>query len=330
MLQILGIGAAYPETVISNELLVELSGGGFDLTKLRALGLNSRRSVLPLEYLRSTRNADPKLGEKAMLRSPTDLAVAATEVALARAGVGAEEIGLIVGEACSPVETTPSEAQRLGARLNIKANAYDVLTSANGILLQLSLFDAAHPEKLPDVMVCVSANTPTQQVDYRGGDGAVHLGDAAVAVVVSAVRPGKLRLESVGYIADSTDDFLACETYGHVRFDAERFRSYAAERGRAELRRVLATRTPGCDRLVVVAPQFDAASNAAVVSSAVESVAGGAVKEWANVAERGYTAGAAALSVLADRWDDLRSGDALAVVGVGGGSNFGHGLFSVA
>jgi len=328
VLHILGIGAAYPDSVISNDLLVEL--GGFDRATLERTGIFERRSVLPLDYLRETKNADPKNGEKAMVRSPSDLALAATEVALARAGVAASEIGLIVGEACSPVETTPSEAQRLGARLGIKANAYDVLTGANGILLQLSMFDATRPERLPDVIVCVSANTPTQQVDYRSGDGAIYLGDAAVAVVVSPTRAGKLKLAGIGYTADSTSDFLTFETYGHARCDAGRLGRYVAERGRAEISRLWGTKPAACGSLKVIPPQFDAPSNAAVFDAiSPDGSSSGGTTEWSNVSSRGYTAGAAALSVLADRWDHLSSGDTVALIGVGGGSNFGHGLFSV-
>jgi 3-oxoacyl-[acyl-carrier-protein] synthase-3 len=328
VLHILGIGAAYPDTVISNDLLIQF--GGFDRAALERAGIGERRSVLPLDYLRETKNVDPKAGEKAMVRSPSDLALAATEVALARAGVPAGDIGLIVGEACSPVETTPSEAQRLGARLGIKANAYDVLTGANGLLLQLSMFDATRTEKLPDIIVCVSANTPTQQVDYRGGDGAIYLGDAAVAVVVSPNRVGRLKLGSIGYTADSTTDFLAFETYGHARCEAGLLGRYVAERGSAELGRVWATKPAGRGTLKVVPPQFDAPSNAAVFGAiSPNGTGGGVATEWSNVSTRGYTAGAAALSVLADRWDHLVSGDMVALIGVGGGSNFGHGLFSV-
>lgn len=325
MLHILGIGTAYPDTVITNELLVEVSGGILSLEGLQATGIVTRSSVLPLDYLRATGNVDPKVGEKAMAQSPTDLAFAATQSALARAGLSGEQVGLIMGDACSPVETTPSEAQRLGSRLNVKANAYDVTTAGNALLLQLAMLDASHPEKLPDVIVCVSANTPTQQANYRTGEGAAFLGDAATAVVVSPRLKGKLALRAVDYAVDSATALLSFETYSHVRLDAPKLSEYMGKKGAERYAHLVSTKQVDCGTIWVVPPQFDAVSNAAVVN-------GGGVQgavEWSNVARRGYTVGAATFSVLADRWDELRSGADIAIIGVGGGSNFGHALVRV-
>lgn len=325
MLHILGIGTAYPDTIITNEILVELSGGAISREALEGIGISTRSSVLPLDYLRATGNVDTKAGEKAMAQSPTDLAFKATAVALARAGLSAEQVGLIMGDACSPVETTPSEAQRLGARLNIKSNAYDVTTSGTALVLHLAMLDALHPEKLPDVIVCVSANTPTQQVNYRTGEGAPYFGDAATAIVVSPRLRGKLTLRDVDHAVDSAATLLAFDTYGHVRIDAPKLSEYMGKKAAERCVHLVSTKPVDCGTLWMVPPQFDSVSNAAVVN-------GGGVEAdavWSNMAHRGYTIGAATFSVLADRWDELRSGDDIAIIGVGGGSNFGHALVHV-
>lgn len=325
VLHILGIGTAYPDTVLTNDLLVELSGGSLSREALEATGIATRSSVLPLDYLRLTGNLDPKGGEKAMVQSPTDLAFKAAEIALSRAGFASDQVGLILGDACAPIETTPSEGQRLGARLNIKSNAYDVTTAGNALLLHLSMLDASVPERLPDVIVCVSANTPTQQVNYRTGLGAAHLGDAATAVVVSPRLKGKLSLRDVDYTVDSTAALIAFETYAHVRIEAQKLSEYMGKRGAERCAHLVSTNPGGYGNLTVIPPQFDAVSNAAVVH-------GGGVQTasvWSNVSNRGYTVGAAAFSVLADRWDELHSGGEIAIIGVGGGSNFGHALVRV-
>ena len=325
VLHILGIGTTYPETLLTNEVLVELSGGSLTPDLLAATGIRSRASVLPLDYLRATGNTDAKLGEEAMALSPSDLATKAAEIALARAGITADQVGLILGDACSPLETTPSEAQRLGARLNIKANAYDVLTGGNGLLLHLSMLDGALPDRLPDIIVCFSANTPTQQVNYRTGHGAPFLGDAATAIVVSPRLRGRLAVTDVFYAADSVTDLVAFETYGHVRIDAPKLSEYMGKRGARVFTDLVSTKAAGCANLAVVPPQFDAVSNAAVVN-------GGGVEDariWSNLERRGYTVGAATFSVLAERWDSLQSGEDIALIGIGGGSNYGHALLHV-
>src|SRR5690606_212376 len=110
MLHIVGMGHAHPDTEITNELLEDL-GTGTNAEWIRHhIGIETRRSVLPLDYIRETKNADPRRALEVAQRTPTDLGVAAARMALERAGLAASDIGLVIGNCCTPFETTPAEA----------------------------------------------------------------------------------------------------------------------------------------------------------------------------------------------------------------------------
>ena len=55
-----GIGHFNPSNEITNQFLEDLDIGTSDQWILDRVGIRSRRTVLPLEYIRETRNAEPR------------------------------------------------------------------------------------------------------------------------------------------------------------------------------------------------------------------------------------------------------------------------------
>jgi 3-oxoacyl-[acyl-carrier-protein] synthase-3 len=60
-----GLGHFHPENEITNRFLEELDLGTSDAWILERVGIRSRRTVLPLDYLRETRNLDLRAAEGA-------------------------------------------------------------------------------------------------------------------------------------------------------------------------------------------------------------------------------------------------------------------------
>ena len=58
MLYLHGIGHFHPEAVIDNKFLVDLDIGVDEEWILQRVGIRERRTVLDLEYIRTTRNID--------------------------------------------------------------------------------------------------------------------------------------------------------------------------------------------------------------------------------------------------------------------------------
>jgi 3-oxoacyl-[acyl-carrier-protein] synthase-3 len=197
VVHILGAGVAYPDVELSDEFLGEI---GSDLEPssrglLSRLGVVSRRVSLPLDYIEATKNTDALEGRKVATCTPTALGAAAVKQALDRAGVLPEQIGLLIADTATPHQTCPSEAQRIAGSLQLKIPAYDMVGGAGALPLCLETFKNWKPERLPEFVVCVSTNTPSQHVDYSKSSIAAHLfGDAASAIVVSTRTAGKVKL----------------------------------------------------------------------------------------------------------------------------------------
>ena len=54
-----GLGHFHPESEITNEFLTDLDIGTNNQWIMERVGIRARRTVLSLDYIRETRNADP-------------------------------------------------------------------------------------------------------------------------------------------------------------------------------------------------------------------------------------------------------------------------------
>ena len=84
-----GLGHAHPEPEITNRFLESLEIGTDDAWILERVGIRSRRTVLPLDYIRTTRNRDPRAALEAATESNATLGARAARLALERAGIAA-------------------------------------------------------------------------------------------------------------------------------------------------------------------------------------------------------------------------------------------------
>lgn len=224
MLNVLGAGCAYPDRRVD-----EFAGN------LRAEGA---RTFLRPDYLRETANCEPAKAWKMLGREPTEIAVRACREALARAGIDAERVGLVVGEAVLPAELVPAEAQRVAGSLGLKVPAFDIATSGAGLPFYLDLLSRWRSAAVPECVLCFSLASITPAVDYRGGG--LGFGDGAGAAVVSPSLPGKLRLERsfVRWADGPPASFVNLPANGHARFDLEGWRGTRWERMREIIERL--------------------------------------------------------------------------------------------
>ena len=64
-----GLGHFHSEVEIDNRFLEDLDIGTNDAWIMERVGIRTRRTLLPLDYIRETRNADPRMASEAMLYS---------------------------------------------------------------------------------------------------------------------------------------------------------------------------------------------------------------------------------------------------------------------
>ena len=97
-----GLGHFHPENEITNKFLESLDIGTSDEWIMERVGIRSRRTVLPLDYIRETRNADPREAERVNVYDNGQLGARAAKLAVERAGISMSDIGMVIGGGCAP------------------------------------------------------------------------------------------------------------------------------------------------------------------------------------------------------------------------------------
>lgn len=321
MLNILGMGYSNPTTVIDNAFLESLDTGTTAAWIEEKIGIKERRSSLPLDYIRQTRNADPREAIKVASMSPTDMGAKASEMALARAGIKASDVGMVICNCCTPNQTAPAESQRVAERLGIeRAKVFDVFTACPVFALHLDFLNNYRPETLPEYVLCVSTAALTQKVNYSDRtDGAIW-GDGAAAWVVSPRQKGKLEVLDTFYQADpSRCEAVVVDTYGYFHQDGRAVRNFSVLQTVKLIRQVEAKNPVDWNRDIFIGHQ----ANYTMLQQIVSNRGIPESNHWHNVMYIGNQAGASAPAVLAMHWDEVRSGQQIVVAVVGAGLSWG-------
>ena len=101
-LYIHGVGHFHPKNVIDNAFLEALDIGTSKDWITQHVGILRRRTVLPLDYIRHTRNSDPWAAQEATEYSNQETGRLAGEMALAHGSlIDPSDIGMVIASGCS-------------------------------------------------------------------------------------------------------------------------------------------------------------------------------------------------------------------------------------
>jgi 3-oxoacyl-[acyl-carrier-protein] synthase-3 len=320
MLHILGMGTCHPTTSISNQFLESLDIGTNAQWIEEKIGIIERVTTLPLEYIRETRNQDPRQGVELASMSPTDLGARAAQAALKQVGLTASDVGMIVVNCCSPRQTIPGEALRIAERLDARAAAFDVYSACPAFALHIDFLRNYKEESLPEFVLCISTATMTQHVNYNDrSDGAIW-GDGAAAWIVSPRHKGKLEIIDSSFMADpSRCQAVVVDTYGHFKQDGRAVRDFSV-RQTVRLIKSLEERYPiDWTRDVFIGHQ----ANRTMLEQIVNNREIPPTNHWHNVTYLGNQAGAGAPAVLSMHWDKIVPHQHIVVGVLGAGLSWG-------
>jgi 3-oxoacyl-[acyl-carrier-protein] synthase-3 len=320
MLHILAMGTSHPSTSISNKFLEDLDIGTNAQWIEEKIGIIERVTTLPIDYIRETRNQDPREGVRVASMSPTDLGVKAAEAALKNAGLTPSDVGLLIVNCCTPRQTMPGEAARIAERLDMQAVAFDVYSACPAFALHIDFLRNYQEEKLPEFVLCISTATMTQHVNYNDrSDGAIW-GDGAAAWVVSARHKGKLEIVDSSFTADPTRcQAVVVDTYGHFKQDGRAVRDFSV-RQTVRLVKSLEERYPiDWNRDVFIGHQ----ANRTMLEQITNNREIPPDNHWHNVTYLGNQAGAGAPAVLSMHWDKIVPGQHVVVAVLGAGLSWG-------
>ena len=310
------LGHFHPENEITNRFLEELDIGTNDEWILERVGIRSRRTSLPLDYIRETRNREPRAAVEATLYTHADTGRRAAEMAIARAGIDKSAIGMVVAGSSVMDTTTPAEACNVARALELEVAALDVNSACTSFFASVYVLSLMDPARLPDFVLLVVPEAVTRSVDYTDRASAVLWGDGAAAAVVSTRVPGRARL--LGSTLQSSPagaDKVVVPRFGHFRQQGRAVQVFAIRKTAEHLLRLRGEYEEDGRRFHFVGHQ----ANLRMLDAVRRECDVADDRHHANVEWFGNTAGAAAPSVLSMRWDDWTDRDDVAVVGVGAG-----------
>ncbi len=319
-LNLLGLGHFHPENEITNQFLEDLDIGTNDEWILERTGIRSRRTALPLDYIRETRNKDPRAAVESAVISNAESGARAAEMALSRAGIAASDVGLLIGGGCAPDTVTPAEACNIGAALGVEAPCLDINSACSSFIAGIYMLSMMDPTKLPPIVLLVTAEPMTGTVDYSDRSSAVLWGDGALAGVLSTKETGRASL--VGQTLTSNPagrEKIVIPRLGHFRQEGRTVQSFAI---RKTSNRYLSMRESfrQDDRAFhFVGHQ----ANLRMLESVCRRCEIPNDLHHSNCEFFGNTGGASSGGVISQNWDKWTPRDDISVVGVGAGLTWG-------
>ncbi len=311
-----GLGHFHPDAEITNRFLEELDIGTDDEWILDRVGIRSRRTMLPLDYIRETRNRDPREALEAATFSNAQTGAEAARLALRRARVEPSEIGMVIAGSSAMDTASPAEACNIARELEIEVPSFDINSACTSFFTQLYLLSRMQPESLPNFILVVTPEGLTRTVDYTDRSSAVLWGDAAAAAVVSLVEPGRAEIIDTSLVSSPAGaEKVVVPRIGHFHQEGRTVQMFAIKKTSRILRALQADHGGGDRAFHFVGHQ----ANLRMLETVCERCKIPSDRHHANVEWYGNTAAASAASVISMEWDKWSAEDDIAVVGVGSG-----------
>ena len=311
-----GIGHFHPPNEISNAFLEELDIGTDDRWILDRVGIRSRRTVLPLDYIRDTRNREPAAALEAAEIDNAEMAARAAELAITRAGISTHDIGMVIAGGSAADTSAPAEACNIARILGLEVPAFDVVSACTSFYVGLYLLASMRPETLPDYVLLAAPESLTKTVDYRDRATAVLWGDGAAAAVVSPRHPGVARI-----LANTLDSSPAGSAavviprIGHFRQEGRTVQTFGIKRMTRCLHALKQSFEDDERRFHFIGHQ----ANRRMLEAVCRQCAIPEERHHSNVEWYGNTGCASSASVLSMNWEKWSGSDDIAMVGVGAG-----------
>ena len=316
MLFVHGIGHFHPENVIDNAFLESLDIGTNDEWIVSRVGIKNRRTVLPLDYIRTTKNKDLRGAQEARQYSNAETGRRAALMAIERAGIKPSDIGLVIGGSSSPDMCIPTEAAATARALGIEVPCIDIASACTTFGAHLH-FAKAMGTNLPDYVLSVVPENTTRVTDFSDRSSAILFGDATAASVISTKHPARLRAVQTTYGGAPSGAFdVTIPRLGHFGQNGSAVQKFAIKTMTELTRQIQARLDPDEKaRMIYVGHQ----ANLTMLESVVKRVEIPIERHYFNIVDFGNQAAAGAPSVLSQRWHELKAGDVLACVVVGSG-----------
>ncbi len=313
---LLGLGHFHSEVEITNMFLEELDIGTNREWILERVGIETRRTVLPLDYIRDTRNSDPSMALEVALYSHADTGKKAAEMALRRAGIAKDQIGLVIAGSSRPEMSSPADACAIADALELEVPSFDVNSACTSMWAALYMLSMMRPEGLPDLILLVTPESLTTTVDYSDRSASVLWGDCTTAAVLSIRLPGRAQILGSTFASSPAGrDKVIAPLFGHFDQEGRTVQMFAIKKTIRCLRDLKKAFPELADDLHFIGHQ----ANLRMLETICQRCGVDDDHHHSNVVEFGNTGAAGAPSVVSMNWDSWQDGDDIAIIGVGSG-----------
>ncbi len=315
-LSLLGLGHFHSEVEITNGFLEELEIGTNREWILERVGIETRRTVLPLDYIRDTRNSDPSMALEAALYSHADTGKQAAEMAMRRAGIAKQDIGLVIAGSSRPEMSSPADACAIADALELEVPSFDINSACTSMWAALYMLSMMRPESLPDLILLVTPESLTTTVDYSDRSASVLWGDCTTAAVLSTRLPGRARILGNTFASSPAGrDKVVAPLFGHFDQEGRTVQMFAIKKTIRCLRELKKAFPETADDFHFIGHQ----ANLLMLRTVCQRCDIDDAHHHSNVVEFGNTGAAGAPSVVSMNWDRWQDGDDVAIIGVGSG-----------
>ncbi len=167
--RILAAGGYLPADIVSNdELARRYSLDTTDAWIVERSGIRQRHLAAPGE-------------------TTSSMGAAAARVAMARAGIGPDEVDAVIVATATPDSSFPATAVRIQAQLGVtKGFAFDILAACTGFVYAISVADSMIRSGAARCALVIGAEAYSRILDWTDRSSCVLFGDGAGAVVLRA------------------------------------------------------------------------------------------------------------------------------------------------
>lgn len=312
-----GVGGYLPEKVLTNE----------DLSKM----------VDTTDEWITARTGIRKRHIAADGETTSDLGAEAARRAMAAAGVGPEDIDLIIVATATPDYTFPATATVVQSKLGItRGAAFDLLAVCSGFVYAVATADNFLARGQFERALVIGAETFSRILDWSDRSTCVLFGDGAGAIVLERQTKAEADDRGVKGIHLRSDgryrDLLyvdggpsTTQTVGHLRMVGNQVFKHAVGKISESVRAAAADAGLGIQDIDWFVPHQ---ANQRILSAVAEKLGLDDHKVISTVADHGNTSAASVPLALAAAVDDgrVKQGDLILIEAIGGGLTWGSAL----
>lgn len=326
MLYLHSMGHFHPENIITNRFLEDLDIGTSESWIMERVGIESRRTVLPLDYIKQTKNINRLDAPKVAQYNHAQMGASAARMALRRASLKREDIGMLIAGTSTPDNISPADATAIAKELGIEVPCFDMNSACSSFGMQINFLSRMRPDELPPYILVVNPETMTKAVDYSDRGVAVLFGDGSAAAVVSTNVASRAKFSHCTFDSRPSAWNKVGIAYDWLFYQEGNAIQGFAIRKTTEGVKLLQEVTPAdARRFIFIGHQ----ANMGMLKTVCERTGVLPQNHWYSVDQYGNTASCGAPGVLSMHWDEVRNGDHIAMSIVGAGLSWAHIMLTV-